>query len=347
MNKIYKNIFTLILLCLPLTSQAAQPRLIASLAEQPIKIINTVVDKIKAYCADQPVDTAVYSAQLLSIKVPDHVSENQLFDGEITYQNTGNQPWFSSDSGCPGQSMTFLGTTRSLDRVSVFHAPAIFGDTKWYQSNRIVMKEARVNPGETATFSFIGHAPLQPGIYREYFAPIVEGKTWMINKNEATFDIKVGEPTEDEKILIFTRELDSSFNLLDPLFSGEKKIVVSLSKQMMQIKVGDLVLKNYQVSTGKAKTPTLVGTTKIISKQVVRVAGSVPHYIMPKFMMFRAGGYGIHALPSLANDHGVFWNEALSHIGSPRSHGCIRLLPQDAEFAFKFADIGTSVQVVW
>jgi len=66
---------------------------------------------------------------------------------------------------------------------------------------------------------------------------------------------------------------------------------------------------------------------------------------MPKWMMFRKGGYGIHALPSLANDRGVFWREALSHIGSPRSHGCIRLLPKDAEFAYNFADVGTTVTV--
>jgi lipoprotein-anchoring transpeptidase ErfK/SrfK len=175
---------------------------------------------------------------------------------------------------------------------------------------------------------------------------VIEGKGWL-KDTEATFDLKVGHPNEDENILRFTRELDSSINLLDPLFYGEKRIIVKLSTQTMQIKVGDLVIKNFQVSSGKPKTPTPPGNYKILLKQDVRVAGEYPHYIMPRFMMFRKGGYGIHSLPSLANDHGVFWTEALNHIGQARSHGCVRLLPDASEFAYNFADVGTSVDVIW
>jgi lipoprotein-anchoring transpeptidase ErfK/SrfK len=138
-----------------------------------------------------------------------------------------------------------------------------------------------------------------------------------------------------------------SMNLTDPKFNGEKKIIVSLSSQKMQLKLGQITVKTFPVSTGTNTHPTPVGTTKISLKQNVRVAGSSPHYIMPLFMQFRKGGYGIHALPSLGNDHGVYWREALNHIGTRRSHGCIRLLPADAEFAYSFADVGTEVQVVW
>ena len=87
---------------------------------------------------------------------------------------------------------------------------------------------------------------------------------------------------------------------------------------------------------------------------------------MPKWMAFRPG-YGIHALPSLGSaslrskirsyrdgevptslfTDDVFWKEALSHIGIPVSHGCIRLLPDDAEFAFNFTPVGTRVVVHW
>lgn len=348
MKKHLLNLTTLVFLCLPITTLAQQPVRLASLPENPANIVNNLVSKIKQYCEFPAVESPVYSGQLVSIEVPDHVAANQLFDVIIRYRNMGNQPWFASDSGCLGQSSTFLGTTRQQDRDSAIHASAVvFGDTKWVQANRIKMKTNRVDPGELAEFSFIGHAPEQPGIYREYFAPLVEGGAWITNGGEATFDLKVGDPNEDESILKFTRDLDLSINLLDPLFYGEKKIIVSLSKQKMWLNVGDFSIKTYNVSSGKPKTPTPPGTTKIILKQEVRVAGEAPHYIMPKYMMFRAGGYGIHALPSLANDHGVFWREALNHIGSARSHGCIRLLPKDAEFAYKFADVGTTVQVVW
>jgi lipoprotein-anchoring transpeptidase ErfK/SrfK len=176
---------------------------------------------------------------------------------------------------------------------------------------------------------------------------VVEGKSWLRNQAEFKFDLRVGEAGQDEKILQYTRDILMSLNLTDPQFSGKKSIQVDLSSQRMYLKLGDITLKTFPVSTGKAKTPTPVGTTKITLKQEVRVAGGWPHYIMPKFMQFRKGGYGIHALPSLGNDRGVYWREALSHIGSPRSHGCIRLLPEDAEFAYNFAEVGTEVKVVW
>ncbi|MCC6643487.1 L,D-transpeptidase, partial [Candidatus Peregrinibacteria bacterium] len=170
---------------------------------------------------------------------------------------------------------------------------------------------------------------------------------WVKADAEFSFDLTVGQPVINEKIYNITKDLPVSANLLDPKFEGEKSIKVDLSEQKMYISLGDQVVREFPVSTGKAKTPTPTGSFQIQFKQDVRVASSSPHYIMPRFMQFKKGGYGIHALPSLANDHGVFWREALNHIGSPRSHGCIRLLPEDAEFTFSFADVGTPVNVVW
>ncbi len=346
-----KNLlFSLVVLslCLPLSALAAEKiPTPATKSRAALELINKAVSQITISCAFDEVKAPVYSGQLMSIDVPATSEPNQIFAVSAKIKNTGNVPWFSSGSGCPGQSMTFLGTTRNDDRSSIFHAPLVFGETKWIQANRISMKTPRVDPGEIAEFSFIGHAPLEPGIYREYFAPVVEGKTWIKDGAEFKFDIKVGQPAENEKILNYTRDIMMSLNLTDPKFSGEKKIVVDLSSQRMYLKLGDITLKTFPVSTGTNSHPTPVGTTKISFKQNVRVAGSSPHYIMPLFMQFRKGGYGIHALPSLANDRGVYWREALNHIGTRRSHGCIRLLPADAEFAYGFAEVGTEVQVVW
>ena len=107
----------------------------------------------------------------------------------------------------------------------------------------------------------------------------------------------------------------------------------------------NLSIAEFRVSSGAAKTPTPVGETSITLKQETRIGGKSPHYIMPKFMWFRTGGYGFHALPSLKTDGGFFWTEARNHIGIPVSHGCIRLLPEDADFLYDFADIGTRVKV--
>jgi lipoprotein-anchoring transpeptidase ErfK/SrfK len=127
--------------------------------------------------------------------------------------------------------------------------------------------------------------------------------------------------------------------------NGEKKLLVDLSDQKLFIMLDGQVIREFRVSTGGYKTPTPKGDYTIKLKQEVRVSGKAPHYIMPKFMWFREGGYGFHALPSLGSDGGVFWTEAKDHIGRPVSHGCIRLLPEDADFLYEFTDLGTKVTV--
>ena len=139
--------------------------------------------------------------------------------------------------------------------------------------------------------------------------------------------------------------IQKSANLSTLKLEGGKNLEVDLSQQEMYVKIGDTTIRTFPVSTGAPHHPTPPGEFKIFLKQEVRVAGSTPHYIMPLYQMFKAGGYGLHALPSLANDHGVFWREALDHIGSARSHGCIRLLPDDAKFVWNFTDLGTPLKV--
>jgi lipoprotein-anchoring transpeptidase ErfK/SrfK len=126
---------------------------------------------------------------------------------------------------------------------------------------------------------------------------------------------------------------------------NERRIVVDVSDQIMHLKIGEDLMATFPVSTGAYRTPTPYGTTRIKFKQEVRVGSSWPHYVMPKFMWFRDGGYGIHALPSLRNDGGTYWREARNHIQTRVSHGCVRLLPEDAEVAYAFAEAGTLVTV--
>ena len=346
-HKISSVIF-LLLVCLPMSTMAVDKvPTTTTKSQSALEMMSKVVDQIVISCRVDAVSRPVYAGRLQSIDVPGQVDLNQVFPVTVKITNTGNVPWFSGSSGCQEQSTTYLGTTRDQDRLSVFHAPIVFGETNWYTGNRIKMKTPRVDPGETAEFLFVGHAPTTPGVYREYFAPVVEGQSWIKDQAEFKFDIKVGVPAEEEKILKYTRDILMSLNLTAPEFSGNKKILIDISEQNMYLKLGDVTIKTFRVSTGKSRTPTPIGTTSIQFKQDVRVAASRPHYIMPLFMQFRKGGYGIHALPSLANDRGVFWTEALNHIGSPRSHGCVRLLPDDAVFTYDFADVGTPVQVVW
>lgn len=255
----------------------------------------------------------------------------------VYIENTGTIPLFSDESGCTFRPIARLGTAKDRDRESALFQHA----DGWQSPNRIRMDQERVDPGEKGSFTFTAKMPAEEGIYVEYFDLVLEGKQWMNREFAINFD--VGEYAVENRD--YLQYVDTSRRVTKDDLNGEKSIEVVIATQRMYLKIGDIVIKEFPVSTGKWSTPTPYGHTQILFKQEVRVAAKWPHYIMPKWMSFRAGGYGIHALPSIAYDNGYYWTEALNHIGTRRSHGCIRLLPWDAEFAYNFAEVGTPVWV--
>jgi hypothetical protein len=288
-----------------------------------------------------------FSGRTLSIRKKGLVAIGEAFEVNVLIKNTGNVPWFSVDSGCSGSgNIVNLGTAREHDRKSLFFMEMGFGKEDWLSAQRIKMDSKRVNPNEIASFSFWAKAPNEKGLYREFFAPVVEGKSWI---DSAIFyaDIRVGTIQIDPKKEPFFSQVQRSTELTKLEFKEPKSIEIDISEQKMRLKIGNEVIRTFRVSTGTYRTPTPLGTFPILSKQPIRVASSKPHYIMPKFMLLTRGGVGIHSLPSLGRPNGgIYWREALNHIGTRRSHGCIRLLPQDSEFAYAFAEVGTIVKIV-
>lgn len=287
-----------------------------------------------------------YDAQVISVRNKLMIDEGDKFSVKIFMKNSGNMPWFSSKSACTGPKMS-LATDRGRDRVSPFYINAKSDkNTSWELSNRIRMDQERINPGEIASFTFEGDTEgLAPDIYKEYLTPLIDGKEWLIGAG-TSYTVVIGDTGEDQTS-VFQRMLygSDSGRLSKINLAGEKKITIDLSEQNAYITLDDYPIRTFRVSSGAGDTPTPVGEYSIKLKQDERVGGKPPHYVMPKFMWFRDGGYGLHSLPKLRTDKGVFWNEARDHIGRPVSHGCVRMLPEDADFAFVFADIGTKVSV--
>ncbi len=320
--------------------------------EEPVKeeVLIKEVEPVKEVepevtaCDYEKPEKEELNAQFIALRKKGSAQKGELFETKMYIRNIGNVPWFSAKSGCPGPQVN-LGTDNDRDRTSLFFADDLMWESGWEKANRIAMTSKRVDPGQLAEFTFWSRAPYEDGYFREIYTPVAEGYTWM-EGGTATSDIRVGVgkiPLENKDLLQY---IQTSTNLSKFDLVGDKWIEVDISSQRMRLMVGDYVIRNFPVSTGTYRTPTPFGETHIFQKQEVRVASGSPHYIMPKWMHFRAGGYGIHALPSLGNDNGVYWREALNHIGTRRSHGCIRLLPNDAVFAYEFADIGTKVKVI-
>ncbi len=292
---------------------------------------------------EMPTET-VYDAKIVTVRKKLRVETGESFRVKVFVKNNGNMPWFSNKSTCMGPK-AFLGTDRDKDRASVFYSNLNESDNNWYSESRVSMDQLRVDPGDIASFTFWSVAGNDPDIYKEYMTPLIESVTWIENAG-FSYELMVGDTGESlsdvRKKLLFA---DFSGSVSDINLNGEKAMMVDLSDQTVNLTLDGRVVRTFRISTGAAATPTPVGETEIILKQEVRVGVKPPHYIMPKYMMFRAGGYGFHALPSLGNDGGVFWTEARNHIGIPVSHGCIRMLPEEANFAYEFADIGTKVVV--
>lgn len=88
----------------------------------------------------------------------------------VELENTGNVVWRRD-----GENAVHLGTDRSLDRDSVFYS-----SDYWVSENRAAeMKRSMVYPGDSVRFEIVVTAPNNPGVYREYFRPVVEGVSWL------------------------------------------------------------------------------------------------------------------------------------------------------------------------
>lgn len=284
-----------------------------------------------------------YKGEFIEKETAVYVQQGDEFKATLYLKNTGNVTWFGTLSGCPGITPIKLGTARSRDRNSVLFNP---GDPSWLEPKRIAMVEPRIEPNEIATFTFYSKAPSIDDVFREYFQPVVEGVKWMESSNETAYvDIIVGgaKPEYEKALKFMGKSMQAS--QIDP--NGEVVIYVDLSEQMMRLKIGDIDVRDYKISTGASDTPTPVGRFKILNKDELRIGNKWPHYHMPKWQGFTNRGHGLHALPYLANDRGVFWNEALEHIGRPVSHGCIRLMTEDATELYGLTELEMPIVIHW
>jgi lipoprotein-anchoring transpeptidase ErfK/SrfK len=118
-----------------------------------------------------------------------------------------------------------------------------------------------------------------------------------------------------------------------------KWILVDLSSQKTYCKVGKKTKKKFTISSGKARTPTVRGTFYIYRKLRIRTMvgyeNGVKIYETPnvRWVSYFTGGYALHA---------TYWH---NNFGHPMSHGCVNMRTKDAKWLYKWAPLGTKVQV--
>ncbi|HEU0051466.1 MAG TPA: L,D-transpeptidase [Patescibacteria group bacterium] len=124
-------------------------------------------------------------------------------------------------------------------------------------------------------------------------------------------------------------------------FPQQKWIFISLSTQTLEERLGMSRLSEYKISSGKALTPTPTGFWSVRNK-VPMAWSKMAGLWMPDWMAFTPFGHGIHELPIWPSGY----REGEAHLGTPVSHGCVRLGLLDAKSVYDWAEIGTPVVVV-
>lgn len=120
----------------------------------------------------------------------------------------------------------------------------------------------------------------------------------------------------------------------DGIGAGERWIDVDLTKQRTYAYEGSTLIREFVVSTGTWQTPTVTGQYRIYVKYRTADMSGPGYYLRDvPYVMYFYKGYGLH---------GTYWH---NNFGTPMSHGCINLTPEEAGWLFNFAEVGTLVNI--
>lgn len=126
-----------------------------------------------------------------------------------------------------------------------------------------------------------------------------------------------------------------------PKISSGKYIDVNLEAQVLGIFEDGKNLDFFMISSGKRGMDTPKGETKIYNK-FPRAYSKEYGLFMPHWMaVAQSGKFGLHELPEWPNGY----KEGTSHLGTPVSHGCVRLGVGAAKTVYEWAEIGTPVVI--
>ena len=120
-------------------------------------------------------------------------------------------------------------------------------------------------------------------------------------------------------------------SFLSSLVGGQPHVVakVSIAQQTMDLTVvdghGQPTTYTWKVSTGRTGFETPTGAFKPTWTDIDHTSDTYDNAPMP-FAVFFTGGYAVHA------------TEYVKHLGKPASHGCVRLLTENAKTFFKLVE---------
>jgi len=114
---------------------------------------------------------------------------------------------------------------------------------------------------------------------------------------------------------------------------------ISLTDQKLCRIEGPAVIDCFIISSGKPGMDTPTGTFTINDKSPRHWSNKYSMWL-PYWQQFKTGGWGIHELPETNT-----WKEVADHLGTPISHGCVRLGVGPAQTVYDWTSMGTPVYI--
>jgi L,D-transpeptidase catalytic domain/Bacterial SH3 domain len=122
-----------------------------------------------------------------------------------------------------------------------------------------------------------------------------------------------------------------------------KRIEVDRSEQKLSAYEGEELFMEISISTGLELTPTPRGTFNVFKKTPSRyMQGPLPGLADQQYYDLPGVPWNLYFTQGGAVIHGAYWHTSF---GTPYSHGCVNLSPEDARKLYYWADLGTYVVV--
>ena len=187
-------------------------------------------------------------------------------------------------------------------------------------------KDRKINASDGAILD-----PGQEGKYLDKKAAITQIKS-QINNSTSSQIALVTYTEAPKEVKVFPAE-----GLVPGRFAG-KYVDVDLTLQKLCRVDGANLIDCFIISSGKPGMSTPTGTYSI-SEKSPRHWSSPYSMWLPYWQRFY-GSYGLHELPETDT-----WKETSEHLGTPVSHGCVRLGIGPSQTVYDWTEIGTPVFV--
>lgn len=299
--------------------------------------IERLATQTQAQTLDGGVDTV--SADFVMVEGPRdvlRVAPGVPISVTLQIKNTGAEPWYRRSL-----RLGAVYTTGATDR------PSRWATSDWVSPSRIspVNLNDDVYTGNIATFSFTMQSPQYPGLYKETFQPMLDGYRWL-----------AGEPISLAFEVIGGPQVQSA---------TFKEVKVYVATQTAELIENGFVVASLPVSTGKSGYDTPRGKYKVHNKFDEAFSQRYGVWMSNWMGLVREGqgieGYGMHSLAywrvnpakyveGEIKDGRLYTNgrlyEDVEHLGTPRSHGCIRLGIYESGVVSNWVEVGTPLTVI-